>query len=157
MSLREYNMSKIRYRFDDKTLMINNEVCAIITGYDKYAVSMNGNVYNIKTKKQLKPGRDNGTRGLKSMPGERQAYFRLMVSLKDENGKSHPIRVHKLVAQEWLVETDLNPDGTPIVGTKCINHINGNTSDNNVFNLEYCDYSYNNKHKVEVSYGTDKA
>lgn len=147
-------MSKIRYRFDDRTLMINNEVCAIITGFDKYAVSMHGNVYNIKTGKQLKLGKDHG-RKLKYISqgkrasagtGEKTKYYRVMVALLDSNGKRHSKRVHQLVAQEWLKETDLNPDGTPIVGRKCINHINHNTEDNSVFNLEYCDYKYNNNH-----------
>ena len=50
-------MGRIRFRFDDRTLMINNEVRAIITGLDKYAVSMHGNVYNIQTGRKLKPGK----------------------------------------------------------------------------------------------------
>ena len=147
-------MNKIRFRFDDRTLMINNEVCAIITGFDKYAVSMNGNIYNIKTGKQLKPGKVYGLKLKYAGPGkcasagtgEKLNYYRIMVNLRDNNGKNCPKRVHRLVAQEWLKDTDLNPDGTPIVGRKCINHINHNTEDNSVFNLEYCDYKYNNTH-----------
>ena len=146
-------MSRIRFRFDDRTLMINNEVCAIITGFDKYAVSMSGNVYNIKTGRQLKPGRDYarkkqyiGNRKHKTKTGEKLNYYRLMVILRDNNGKNCHKRVHQLVAQEWLKETDLNPDGTPIVGKKCINHIDHNTANNSVFNLEYCDNKYNGTH-----------
>lgn len=147
-------MSKIRYRFDDRTLMINNEVCAIITGFDKYAVSMSGNIYNIKTKKQLKLSKNHGRKlkyvspgkNVSAGTGEQLNYYRITVNLYDNNGKYCPKKVHRLVAQEWLVETDLNPDGTPIVGTKCINHIDHNTDNNNVFNLEYCDRKYNNTH-----------
>ena len=146
--------SKIRYRFDDRILIINDEVCAIITGFDKYAISMFGNVYNIKTGKQLKPGK---TYNLKlkyvgqgkyasAGTGEKYAYYRTMVNLTDNNGKQCSKRIYKLVAQEWLKETDLNPDGTPIVGIKCINHIDHDTTNNNVVNLEYCDYKYNGTH-----------
>ena len=147
-------MSRIRFRFDDRTLVINNEVCAIITGYDKYAVSMSGNVYNIKTERKLKPGRAHGRKNqyigngkYKSKgTGEKINYYRLLVVLLDDSGKHCTKKVHQLVANEWLKETDLNPDGTPIVGRKCINHIDHNTSNNSVFNLEYCDYKYNCNH-----------
>ena len=147
-------MGRIRFRFDDKTLMINNEVCAIITGFDKYAVSMNGNVYNIKTERKLRPGKTYNLKlkyagkgkYISAGTGEKYAYYRTMVNLTDNNGKRCSKRIYKLVAQEWLKETDINPDGTPIVGKKCINHINHNTDDNSVFNLEYCDCKYNGTH-----------
>ena len=147
-------MSRIRFRFDDRTLMINNEVCAIITGFDKYAVSMAGNVYNIKTGKQLKPSKEYGRKLKYVSPGkfasagtgEKINYYRVMVNLYDGHGKSHPKRVHQLVAQEWLKDTNLNPDGTPIVGKKCVNHIDHNTENNSVFNLEICDNKYNCTH-----------
>ena len=147
-------MSRIRFRFDDRTLMINNEVCAIITGFDKYAVSMAGNVYNIKTGRKLKPNKIHGRKLKYAGPGkcasagtgEKLNYYRIMVNLRDDRGKCCTKYIHKLVAQEWLKETDLNPDGTLIVGKKCINHIDHNTCNNSVFNLEICDYKYNNTH-----------
>ena len=147
-------MNRIRFRLDDRTLMINNEQCAIITGFDKYAVSMAGNVYNIKTKRKLRPNKIHGRKLKYAGPGkcvsagtgEKLNYYRVMVTLYDDNGKKHPKKVHQLVAQEWLKETDLNPDGTPIVGKKCINHIDHDTTNNKVTNLEICDYKYNNTH-----------
>ena len=147
-------MSRIRFRFDDRTLMINNEVCAIITGFDKYAVSMSGNIYNIKTERKLKPVKqynhklkfnDQGKR-VSAGTGEKINYYTLRITLMDNNGKCCKILLHKLVALEWLKETDLNPDGTPIVGTRCINHIDHDTANNSVFNLEYCDNKYNGTH-----------
>lgn len=147
-------MNKIRFRLDDRTLMINNEQCAIITGFDKYAVSMAGNVYNIKTGKQLKPctryghkltSIGNGKYKSKGT-GEKTNYCHTTVNLYDNNVKLYTKLVHQLVAIEWLVDTNLNPDGTPIVGKKCINHIDHNTANNNVVNLEYCDYKYNGTH-----------
>lgn len=147
-------MSRIRFRFDDRTLMINNEVCAIITGFDKYAVSMHGNIYNIRTRKQLKPAKWYASKRKYNDLGklvyvsynEKYSYYTLFVNLYDNNGKPCTKYVHKLVAQEWLKETDLNPDGTPIVGKKCINHIDHDTSNNSVFNLEICDNKYNCNH-----------
>lgn len=129
-------MGRIRFRFDDRTLMINNEVCAIITGFEKYAVSMSGNVYNIKTGRKLKQI---------YYSTNYNNYKRYRINLRN-NGKTYNKYVHQLVAQEWLKDTELNPDGTPIVGIKCVNHIDHNTDNNSVFNLEYCDYKYNCNH-----------
>lgn len=147
-------MSKIRFRFDDRTLMINNEVCAIITGFDKYAVSMHGNVYNVKTGLKLRPCKIYGRKlkyneqgkKVSAGTGEKINYYRLMVAIIDNKGKQCARYVHQLVAIEWLKDTDLNPDGTPIVGKKCINHIDHNTANNSVFNLEICDNKYNSNH-----------
>lgn len=147
-------MSRIRFRFDDRTLMINNEVCAIITGFDKYAVSMHGNVYNIKTGRKLKLSKMYGRKLKYISPGkyasagtgEKRNYYIIKVDLIDDNGKRYTKKVHQLVAQEWLKDTDLNPDGTPIVGKKCVNHIDHNTENNKVTNLEYCDNKYNCNH-----------
>lgn len=147
-------MNKIKFRLDDRTLMINNEQCAIITGFDKYAVSMSGNVYNIKTKRKLKPNKAHGRKLKYAGPGkcasagtgEKLNYYRIRINLKDDSGKYCTKYIHQLVAQEWLKETDLNPDGTPIVGKKCINHIDHDTTNNDVVNLEICDYQYNNTH-----------
>lgn len=55
------------------------------------------------------------------------------------NGKSKYIRVHRLVAEAFIP----NKNKFPI-----INHKDENKQNNNVNNLEWCSYSYNN------SYGT---
>lgn len=63
----------------------------------------------------------------------------LLVNLRRE-GKNKVYQVHRLVAEAFLE----NKDDLPIV-----NHKDGNKSNNNVNNLEWCTYSHNNKHALE--------
>ena len=52
-----------------------------------------------------------------------------------KDGKSKSCRIHRLVAEAFIP----NPDGLPV-----INHKDENPKNNNVDNLEWCSYSYNN-------------
>lgn len=53
------------------------------------------------------------------------------------NGMKLRPKVHRLVAEHFIP----NPDNLPQV-----NHINGNTMDNDVSNLEWCTNTYNQRH-----------
>lgn len=111
------------------------EVWKNIAGFDGYQVSSNGKVksierlikgYGTRIKRQKE-------RILVSVPNH-SGYHRL--SLR-RNNKSTNVSVHRLVAESFIV----NPENKPEV-----NHIDGDKSNNNVLNLEWCTSSENQKH-----------
>ena len=55
-----------------------------------------------------------------------------------KNGKSKTTLVHRLVANAFID----NPENLP-----CVNHKDENQRNNNVSNLEWCSYEYNNTYK----------
>lgn len=69
----------------------------------------------------------------------------LQVYLCKDGEKQH-FRLHKLIANIFIP----NPDNKPQ-----INHINGNKTDNRVYNLEFCTCSENNQHAFKL--GLNKA
>ena len=106
-----------------------NEIWKDIPGYEgKYEVSNLGNVRSLNYNrsgepKLLKQGNVNG--------------YKVVILYKD--GKKKTCNVHRLVAMTFIP----NPDNLPIV-----NHKDEDKSNNNVNNLEWCTYKYNN------TYGT---
>lgn len=88
----------------------------------RYSITKFGDVINKRFKKPLK----------KSL--NRDGYE--IVSLWDGN-KKHTKSVHRLVADVYVD----NPYNKP-----CVNHIDGNKTNNNADNLEWCTYSENEKH-----------
>lgn len=98
-----------------------------IEGYEGiYQISNLGNV------KSLKFGKEKILKPVKNIKGY------LYVNLR-KNGKMKSMRVHRIVAQEFIE----NPLNLPEV-----NHIDENKENNKIDNLEWCDRKYN------VNYGT---
>ena len=100
---------------------MGNEMIKEVTGFPKYLIDTNGNIYNKRTNKKLKIS-DNG-RGYKK------------VVLYTEEGKMVNKYIHRLVAETFID----NPNNLSEV-----NHIDEDKSNNCVDNLEWCDRKYNN-------------
>lgn len=90
---------------------------------NRYAVNEKGEIYSFLSHKFLKPCSDGS------------GYY--YVNLIDKNGKRKSKKIHRIVAETFLP----NPSDLP-----CINHIDCDTNNNEVNNLEWCDYSYNNSY-----------
>ena len=112
------------------------EIWKSIKGYeDKYQVS---NFGRVKSLKRVVPHKLYGT---KVVP-ERflKAYLRshgyYCISLWNNNSKTDKY-IHRLLAIYFIT----NPNNYP-----CINHIDGNKTNNSINNLEWCTIKQNNEH-----------
>lgn len=105
-----------------------------IKGFEDYQIDTNGIVYNKNgTIKKTRIRKDNG-------------YEDTVLVNKDGNLCCR--KVHRLVAIQFIP----NPDNLPEV-----NHKDGNRTNNNVDNLEWCTPKYNTLHSVKVlKHGTMK-
>jgi hypothetical protein len=86
---------------------------------DNYVVTNCGDIISTKTQRKLKLSK-------------RDEYN--TIHLVDTDGKTHCLYVHRIVALNFIP----NPNNYPI-----INHKDQDPSNNNVDNLEWCDYTYN--------------
>lgn len=93
-----------------------------IANHELYTLFENGEVHSGKLDITLKPRvNDNGY---------------LIVTLDGEQ-----LSIHRLVALHFIP----NPYGYP-----CVNHKDGDKSNNNVSNLEWCSVAKNNSHALEI-------
>ena len=87
-----------------------------IEGWEDYTIDINGNVFSKRKNKYLKP--------IKNKCG----YYNISLN---KNKHRKECSIHRLVAETFIP----NPNNYPVV-----NHIDGNKSNNNVDNLEWCTY-----------------
>lgn len=100
---------------------MNREVWKTIDGYDyPYEISNRGKVLGVRG--LMKPY-DNG-------------YGYLVVELRKDGKRKH-LRVHRLVAEAFLPNTDNLPE---------VNHKDENKHNNEVTNLEWCTSGYNKRY-----------
>ena len=91
-----------------------------VVGYEnEYKVSSDGRVFALKRKYFLKP--TNTVNG----------YFKVNLS---KNNKASNCRIHKLVAEAFIPYTENKP---------CIDHIDGNKTNNNASNLRWATQTEN--------------
>lgn len=105
------------------------------------------NLYQISNRGRVKSlhNRHKNKKYLKPCPTSK-GY--MSVSLcKNHTQKS--FHIHRLVAENFIP----NPNNYP-----CINHIDENKENNDISNLEWCTYQYNNTygHRIEKSINTRK-
>jgi len=93
-----------------------------INGFEGlYMISNTGDVYSVKRDITLKPKKD------------KDGYFEVCLY----NGKNNYRRVHRLVAEAFIPQTD---------GCNIVNHLDCNKQNNNAQNLEWTTVSGNTKH-----------
>lgn len=109
-----------------------------IKGYEGlYEIDRLGNVYSIITTNSRR-------KGIIKPQDNSKGYLR--VNLFDINGKAKKHYVHRLVAKAFIP----NPKNKPIV-----NHIDCNTKNNSVENLEWCTQSENIQYSYDLGRQTN--
>lgn len=97
-----------------------------IDNFPNYEISNFGNVRNIKRNKEI------------SAIYDKNGYKKVHLF---NNGKDKMLFVHRLVAKAFIP----NPENKPTV-----NHIDGNTSNSNINNLEWATFSEQQLHSIYV-------
>jgi hypothetical protein len=112
-----------------------DEIWKPIPGYEGYyEVSNTGKVRSLTRTVIMKDGKPRPIKGRELKPKINNGYPTVNLS---KNGTVKTIRIHRLVALTFIP----NPDNLPI-----INHKDENKQNNNVNNLEWCTYEYNNNY-----------
>ena len=101
------------------------ELYKSIENFPNYEVSNYGNVRNIKTQKLLKHQKSN----------HNGVVYNNITLFNESSPKGTTKTIHRLVGEAFIP----NPDNKP-----CIDHIDRNSTNNNVSNLRWATYSENN-------------
>ena len=115
---------------DEDTERAMYEACREILfqrGFIQYEISNFGKIRNIRTNRTIKP--------FVSVSGHLRVHLRL-----DGKRKLYGFSVHRLVANAFIPNIQNLPQ---------VNHIDGNPSNNNVDNLEWCTPSHNIRHAYD--------
>ena len=127
------NIMKGLELFDKEAIRRGIEIWRPIEGYPNYSVSSKGNVMNVVTGTILKTTLSYA------------CYNRVKLY---NNGNSQNYVIHRLVANAYLT----NPENKP-----CVDHMNNNTTDNNVRNLRWATIKENCQNRSIASNNTSGA
>ena len=100
--------------------MTTFECYTIIKNFENYAISNFGKIINIAKQTTMK------------QPLDKNGYP--IISLRDHNGKSCNLKVHRLVALHFLT----NP-----LNKRCVDHIDGDKANNHIDNLRFATFQEN--------------
>lgn len=109
-----------------------------IKDFPGYFVTEDGKVFSYRKKSPVEKDKidyNNPPKQLKSF-FDNCGYVRIKLY---KNGKGYTLKIHRLVAQEYIQ----NPKNLP-----CVNHKNKIRNDNRIENLEWCNEQYNNEYSM---------
>jgi hypothetical protein len=109
-----------------------NYECKTIPGHEDYEVDTNGRVWSFKS----------GIKTEKKLSFRANGYLSVGLST---NGKFKNCLVHRLIMLTFCGESNLQ-----------VNHIDGDKTNNNLTNLEYCTASENIRHAIETGLNNNK-
>jgi len=111
-----------------------------IDGYEGlYAVTKNGNIWSYPKPCSSRSGKFLKQQVYVNKKNRNIPHRQLLVGLW-KNKKRKMCQVHRLVAKTFILNPENKPD---------INHLDGNSLNNNVENLEWCTKSENIRHAIK--------
>lgn len=120
-------------------IKILSEVWQDVDSFEDYQVSNLGNV-----RSKVRAGIDGRKlQGVMLKPSVNNPGYRYVVLRK--NGKSYNRMIHRLVAETFLNKSN-----------QCVNHVDGDKSNNSVINLEWVSFSENRIHSNELGLSPQK-
>ncbi len=107
-----------------------DEVFKDVLGFEEYfKVSNTGKVFSKRTNKILK------------LHLNKQGYVTLSTKIGGRNGTSHCLRLHRIIAEVFIPNTENKPE---------VNHIDGIKNNNSISNLEWVTHSENTQHSYDI-------